>query len=239
MLALHLSQHVRGKMLHLSKAEREYFDAAYSLSNEAIEKLVELQGKLGLVKDDDVTYTVTIDHGKGTYTCNTEKGESSWCKHLYMYHKMKLLVFGDNMEKQMDFPVEDSQDYFSDEDDGSFSDIELENQERDFHFDNELASSYDDPLDIIDVVNLTSSNNEGTSTGQSDQNIPQKTFEELSTEIEGYLENISKRYKELLENSPEKVSELALYMRSFSQQLEYISTGKQDLDHDPKRRKKN
>ena len=63
---------------------------------------------------------------------------------------------------------------FSDEDDGSFSDIELENQERDFHFDNELASSYDDPLDIIDVVNLTSSNNEGTSTGQSDQNIPQK-----------------------------------------------------------------
>ena len=239
MLALHLSQHVRGKMLHLSKAEREYFDAAYSLSNEAIEKLIELQGKLGLVKDDDVTYTVTIDHGKGTCTCNTEKGESSWCKHLYMYHKMRFLVFGDNMEKQMDFPVEDSQDYFSDEDDGSFSDIELENQERDFHFDNELASSYDDPLDIIDVVNLTSSNNEGTSTGQSDQNIPQKTFEELSTEIEGYLENISKRYKEILENSPEKVSELALYMRSFSQQLEYISTGKQDLDHDPKRRKKN
>ena len=37
-----------------------------------------------------------------------------------MYHKMRLLVFGDNMEKQMDFPVEDSQDYFSDEDDGSF-----------------------------------------------------------------------------------------------------------------------
>ncbi|KGR00994.1 hypothetical protein MG5_06194 [Candida albicans P57072] len=203
-------------MLHLSKAEREYFDAAYSLSDEAIKKLVELQGKLGLVKDDDVTYTVTIDHGKGTCTCNTEKGESSWCKHLHMYHKMRLLVFGDNMEKQMDFPVEDSQDYFSDEDDGSFSDIELENQERDFHFDNELASSYDDPSDIIDVVNSTSSNNEGTSTGQSDQNIPQKTFEELSTEIEGYLENISKRYKEILENSPEKVSELALYMRSFS-----------------------
>ena len=40
------------------------------------------------------------------------KKESSWCKHLYMYHKMRLLVFGDNMEKQMDFPVEDSQDYF-------------------------------------------------------------------------------------------------------------------------------
>ncbi|KAF6066505.1 hypothetical protein FOB64_003993 [Candida albicans] len=108
----------------------------------------------------------------------------------------------------MDFPVEDSQDYFSDEDDGSFSDIELENQERDFHFDNELASSYDDPSDIIDVVNSTSSNNEGTSTGQSDQNIPQKTFEELSTELKVIWKTFQKDTRNYLKIHSRKLANL-------------------------------
>lgn len=239
----HDDYYVRGKRFHLNEAER---DAAYSFSDEDIKTLVELQDRTGLVKssrDNNLPYTVTIEHGQVTCTCNTERDDRTWCKHLYMYHRKRLLVFGDAI-------AEDPQDYLSDEseyDDGSFSDTELDNdyqnkQDGEVHHDDGFDfSNYEDSLDVVDPTTLTSSTE--AMTIQSDQsttpaNIPQKFLEELDKELRGYMKCISENFEEVYKNLPEKVNEFVHISKCFKEHAESLTTGEQDLAHNRKRRKK-
>ena len=75
-------------------------------------------------KDENVTYTVTIKGARGKCTCNIDRNDSSWCKHLYMYQRLKQLLLGEAIEKQMNLFADNSEDYPSDVSDSESEDYE-------------------------------------------------------------------------------------------------------------------
>ena len=127
---------IRGRRPKLNKVELGYFDEAYSLSEDDLKSMLQFKKKentrrrnqeeketkkkrkpkeekgfVKSLKDENVTYTVTIKGARGKCTCNIDRNDSSWCKHLYMYQRLKQLLLGEAIEKQMNLFADNSEDY--------------------------------------------------------------------------------------------------------------------------------
>lgn len=280
------------KTRKLNKAELGHQAYAYGLDEETIRKLVVLEQNGGLVASSgaDLKYKVTINGERGTCSCDENRSELSWCRHLHIYFRVLLMEYALQVNKEtnengkIDEEIDlNESDNESDNELESFhvSNLECndqnENEERQVKENNKLCNIPRAETNVFPVLhsventdgfeviphhnglfrpfavesmgrNATEKSVDGsvgirlrkfsTQPVQGTlENLPKPTPDEIVEKCLNQLESIGKVIKSIGKKSPEKLELVSSNVNCWSQCVQQISTGEENLAYTKKRRK--